>query len=446
MRERGEGGFAWPLAAIVVLGAVVRIVFVLSQQQHVPLMGDAYVYTAGAKALASGRGWIDPYGGVLSIPTASHPPLYMVWLWIPAFFANAHEVSQLANMLWSCIPGTATVLLCGLAGREIAGRRTGLIAAGLAAVYPGVWVYDGLLLSETTAIFTAAGVLLFAYRYKNRPTLARAVWLGVWCGLATLARSELALTFLLVLLPLVVLTKGRDWKQRIGWLAVAGIVGWLVVSPWLAFNVGRFHQTVFLSTSAGRTMAAANCPATYKGPLLGFKSYPCLNDATKPYAGKRYDDSDRDKLLRGDSYQFMKDHWGQLPWVVAARWGRILEVYQPRQEIRLNGYYHVQGRVGTELQFWSFYPVALLAIAGAFVLRRRRILLFPLLAFPVMTLISVATTFAQWRYRAATEPALVLLAAVAIAAGYEHFSNRRRAEVEPAPATAGGRQVVAAGQ
>jgi 4-amino-4-deoxy-L-arabinose transferase-like glycosyltransferase len=425
MSGRGSRGFAWPLAAIVVLGAVVRIVFALTQQQHVPLGGDAYVYTAGAKALASGRGWIDPYGGFRTIPTASHPPLYMVWLWIPAFFADGHFVSQLANMLWSCIPGTATVLLCGLAGREIAGRTTGLVAAALAAVYPGLWVYDGLLLSETTAVFAAAGVILFAYRYRNRPSLARAVWLGAWCGLATLARSELALTFVLVLLPLLVLTKDREWKVRVSWLVVAGVVGWLVVSPWLVFNAGRFHQTVFLSTSAGRTMAAANCPATYKGPLLGFKSYACLNDATKPYAGRRYDDSDRDKLLRGDSFQFMKDHWGQLPQVFAARVGRILDVYQPRQEIRLNGYYHVQGRVATELQFWLFYPVAVLAVVGAFVLRRRRTLLFPLLAFPVMTLISVLSTFAQWRYRAASEPALVLLAAVAITYLYERFARTR---------------------
>ncbi len=130
----------------------------------------------------------------------------------------------------------------------------------------------------------------------------------------------------------------------------------------------------------------------------------------------------------------MKDHAGRLPIVIAARWGRILQLYHPRQEIRLNGYYHVQGRVATELQFWTFYPVAILAIVGAFVLRRRRILLFPLLAFPVMTLIAVATTFAQWRYRAATEPALVLLAAVAIAASYERFvrGGRRAATPEPA--------------
>ncbi len=183
MRGRGGSGFAWPLAAIVVLGAVVRVVFAVTQQQHVPLMGDAYVYTSGAKALASGRGWIDPYGGFVSIPTASHPPLYTAWLWVPAFFVDGHNITQFSSMLWSIVPGTGTVLLCGLAGREIAGHRTGLLAAGLAAVYPGFWIYDGQLLSETMAIFTAVGILLFAYRYWNRSTLARGVARGlVWSG------------------------------------------------------------------------------------------------------------------------------------------------------------------------------------------------------------------------------------------------------------------------
>ena len=94
-------------------------------------------------------------------------------------------------MLWSSIPGTGTIVLLGLAGKEMIGRRYGLIAAGVAAVYPGLWVYDGLLLSETVAMFTVAGVILFAYRYWNHPSIARVAWLGAWCGLAALSRSEL---------------------------------------------------------------------------------------------------------------------------------------------------------------------------------------------------------------------------------------------------------------
>lgn len=429
MRGRGDAGFAWGLTAIVLLGAAIRVAYVFSQQVHMPLPGDPLVFTLGAQGLARGLGWVDPYTGFHPQPTASHPPLYTLWLWIPAFVANGHRLTQLTAMLWSCIPGTATVLLCGLAGREIAGRKYGLIAAGLAAVYPGLWVYDGLLLSETMAMFTVAGVILFAYRYWNRPSPARVAWLGAWCGLAALSRSELVLSFVLVLVPLVLLTRRRRWTVRVGWLAMAAAIGVAVISPWLIFNAGRFHHRVLITTSAGRTMVAANCHDTYSGPKLGFKSYPCLSAAFHAHIGADFDESDRDVQFGAMARQYMKDHAERVPIVLAARWGRILQLYQPRQEIDLNGYYHVNGRVGTELQFWSFYLVAALAVVGAFVLRRRRIAIFPLLALPAIALIAVATTFAQWRYRATAEPALVLLAAAALLAGVQWLERRRQSNL-----------------
>ena len=40
------------------------------------------------------------------------------------------------------------------AGREMAGRRVGLIAAVLVAIYPQIWRYDGMVLSETMVIVT----------------------------------------------------------------------------------------------------------------------------------------------------------------------------------------------------------------------------------------------------------------------------------------------------
>jgi hypothetical protein len=132
----------------------------------------------------------------------------------------------------------------------------------------------------------------------------------------------------------------------------------------------------------------------------------------------------------------MKDNATRVPVVIAARWGRALQLYQPRQEIDLNDYYDLQGRVATELQFWSFYLVLGGAVVGAVVLRRRGTLLFPQLAVPAMCLFAIATTFAQWRYRAATEPALVLLAAVAFVALINHLQRRRRAAHAEAPAPA----------
>src|SRR5207302_11128702 len=88
---------------------------------------------------------------------------------------------------------SATVLLVGLLGREIAGNRVGILAAAIAAVYPNLWVNDGLIMSETLTALTVVSAMLLAYRLTRRPRPATAVGLGVVCGLATLPRAELVL-------------------------------------------------------------------------------------------------------------------------------------------------------------------------------------------------------------------------------------------------------------
>ena len=64
-------------------------------------------------------------------------------------------------------------MLCGYAGREIGGRRVGLIAAFLVAVYPNLWMSDELGLSEALSPLLVALVLLTAYRFWKRPGLGR---------------------------------------------------------------------------------------------------------------------------------------------------------------------------------------------------------------------------------------------------------------------------------
>ena len=58
--------------------------------------------------------------------------------------------------------------------------------------------------------------------------------------------------------------------------------------------------------------------------------------------------------------------------------------------------------------------MAALAIAGAVALRRRRETILPLVGPVVVVLITITITFAQNRYRASIEPAIAILAAVAL--------------------------------
>jgi hypothetical protein len=278
-----------------------------------------------------------------------------------------------------------------------------------------MWMVDGQLISESTAIFTAAGVILFAYRFWNRPSLGRAMWLGAWCGLASLARSEMVLISAFVLLPLVLRTRSVDLRRRLQWLVAGGLCAALVVAPWIGFNRTRFNEPVYLSTNFGRTAAAANCHETYYGDSIGFKSYACLTKTSRQHVTPAMDDSQSDKELRHYARKYISSH----------------------QEIKLNFFDHTQGSVVARLVIWTFWLGELLALAGAVALRRRvpRVPLYPLLAFPAVVMIAVAITFAEQRYRALAQPSVVILAAVAID-GLVRRIRRRGTVSEPALATA----------
>lgn len=419
--------FDLKLVYITAAALAVRVVYVvIVQLNHVPLRGDSFVYARGADLFVAGSGFIEPLNSFQEAQSASHPPLYTLFLSAAAAVDPGPYTSQVVFLLWSCVLGAATVFLAGLAGREIGGARLGLIAAGVAAVYPGLWIHDGALLAETMAIFTATGTILFAYRYRNSPCLSQAVWLGVWCGLATLSRSELILTTVLILVPLVLLTRNLEWRRKIGRVAVGGLAALVVISPWVAYNRSRFDEPVTLSTNFGRTMAAANCESTFYGDRIGFKDYGCIGDAAVRSTTSEMDESVADSALRSDTFRYVRAHLSRWPVVVLARWGRILQVYEPRQEIELNSYREISGGLPVEFQFWSFYVIAVLAVAGVFVLHRRKVTVFPMLAFPVMTLVAVGLTFAQWRYRAPAEIALVLLAAPALEGLWLWFRRRYR--------------------
>jgi hypothetical protein len=203
-------------------------------------------------------------------------------------------------------------------------------------------------------------------------------------------------------------------------LLVSGLATAVVLAPWVGYNLTRFEHPVFLSTGYEVTLLTASCDTTWYGQYTGYWSLFCGVDTPR-----RADQSQKAIVYRRAAFDYIGDNKGRIPAVVAARWGRITGLFRPAQQARLD--HDVEGR--ETWVAWSsllmFYPIAVLAIAGAVVLRRRRVMVFPLVALPAIVLISVTLTFATNRYRAIAEGALVVLAAVAIDAGARWWRGRR---------------------
>ena len=400
----------YALLAICVVALGIRVGYVLGWRDVPSIEGDARYYHDGANLLADGEGFVHPYAwrdGV-RIAGADHPPAYIVVLALPSLlgFDGIRD-----HMLASCLIGTGTVALIGLLGRRIAGNVVGLVAAGVAAVYPNLWLNDGALMSETLALFLGVVVSYAAYRAWEVPSTRRFVELGAAIGLAALARAEAALMIVLLVVPLVAWVRGLEgWRPRARQAAVATGVALLVMAPWVVANLVRFEHPATLSTQAGPTLDVANCDETYYGDALGAWSFACAT---------AIDEDDRsvlDQRTREEAFDYMGDHVGRLPVVVAARLGRAWGLYVPFDQLRFDSVAEARPLPSSQVGLGMYYGLAALSVVGVVALRRRGEPSFPLTVWLVNVAITVVVFYGMTRFRAPAEPSLVLLGTIGLLA------------------------------
>jgi hypothetical protein len=112
--------------------------------------------------------------------------------------------------------------------------------------------------------------------------------------------------------------------------------------------------------------------------------------------------------------------------VAGVRLLRTWELWDPSDQAKLEAVISDRNQRVESFAVWCFYALALLAIGGAVLLRRRgkplRILLAPVALVSVVALLTYGST----RFRAAAEVPLVVLGAVALDAAASAALARRR--------------------
>jgi 4-amino-4-deoxy-L-arabinose transferase-like glycosyltransferase len=407
----------WParfehrLALIALAGLALRLAYTIANR-HYPVIGDAQVFHLDAQHLADGHGFQRPFE---QVPTAEHPPVFIVLLALVDLVGGSGVLAQKCAM---CVVGTVTVVLIGLLGRRVAGDRAGAIAAALAAVYPLLWVVDGSLMSETAYGVTIVLVLLAAYWYLAAPSWRRAAGVGALIGLAALTRGE-ALWLVLILGVPLAWRAGSAWRPRLGTFAALVVAFALVLAPWTIRNLVTFKDPVLISTNGYGLLVGANNHRTYYTDQIGMWLYQYYRNRA-PGDESQYSVAYRDRGLR-----YIRHHVGRLPLVMLAREGRLWDVYRTDQQLFTSASEGRNPRVN-RIALRFYWVVALLAIAGLVILRRRRQTLIVLVAPILLVAWSALLTYGSTRFRFAAEPALVVLAAVTLEAGLRALERRRR--------------------
>lgn len=387
----------WPsLLAIVAVGVVIRVLYTLLEAPWPPaVIDDETFFAIMPQALVDGHGYVNPFLLVfrgVSTPTAGHPPLYSFVL---AGLAELGGKSADAQRLTGTVFGAGTITVLGVLGRRLAGERAGLIAAGLAAIYPMLIAADGALMSESLFGLLVAISLLAAYRLLEAPSVGRALVLGVAAGLAALTRTEALVLLVLVLVP--VIRRAGGWRAAL----VAVLAAVVVITPWSVRNWIVFDRPVVVSTNSDSAIAGANCAGTYHGHDLGFWQLECI----RPHKGNEVASIE---AARSDGVRYAREHAGRLPVVVGARLARTWSLFRPFQT--------PEGRSlrAQKLGVIAFFLMLPFAVLGAIGLRRRGanvwIILMP---FVVVSLIAIVT-YGNVRFRQSAELSLVVLAAAGL--------------------------------
>jgi mannosyltransferase len=171
------------------------------------------------------------------------PPLYYVLLhgWI----SLAGSVSEAVLRAPSALAGVLVVLATAWLGKEAAGRRAALVAAGLAALSPLLLEYSQQARAYIFATLLAT-VAVVSVRKLERAgdRAARGRWLA-----AAVAAAVGALWFhytaTLVIAPLVLLTLARRRVPDLTAAMFAGLIGlgWLLTLPLMVDQLGRGHES-----------------------------------------------------------------------------------------------------------------------------------------------------------------------------------------------------------
>jgi 4-amino-4-deoxy-L-arabinose transferase-like glycosyltransferase len=364
---------------------------------------DALFYHLQGNQISHGKWFVEPLGVEFlhqSEPSAAHPPLYSLVL---AAASSLGARSVRSHEFVGCLIGLGTVVGITLLTRDLAGKRAGLLAGVLAAIYPPLWLNDGGVMSEGLYALAIVLVLLASYRFVREQSAANAAIAGATVGIAALVRAEAILLAVVLLVPLIAFFAAR---RRPMLVAVAFASCALVLAPWVTRNMVVFSRPVTISTGDA-TLAGANCPQAYHGSTIGLWFLSCYDH---PPPG---DESVASAFWRRQGERYAAHHASRLPLVVSARVARIWGVFNPVQTITASGddgRAHWTGYLAM-IGFWLLAPIGL---GGLVVLHRRNVPVLPLVAQLVLVTVAAVLVWGAVRFRVPADVVLVIGAGVAL--------------------------------
>ncbi len=396
----------------------VRVAYVLHTWKFVPLR-DASNYDRLARSLALGHGW--SMGS-----SAYRPPGYPFFLGavyrvvgIPAFadyrrFSAGHYSGVFGGwtdprLAEACL-ATITVGLIALLAYQLVGHRAALATLVIGAIYLPLIVVGVSLMTESLLVpLTLAATNCAVYARNGEGRTRWIVLAGVFAGLSALTRGNGIVVG--VALAFVVWTARPRWSRR-GLKApvLLLVVMALTIMPWTIRNAIAQHAFIPVTTELGATLAGTYNSVAAKEHYIweAGHRYP---DYASTRNNHKLTEVQRNSRLTSDVLSFIGRHPTAVPQAIFWNTVRLLDL-AGRHLSRSTAHLDVGATKNVaDLSVYSFWVVALLAIAGLFTKAVRSVPRSLWLVPLFIWLSEAAITTGTPRFRAALDPWFILLAA-----------------------------------
>jgi 4-amino-4-deoxy-L-arabinose transferase-like glycosyltransferase len=193
--------------------------------------------------------WNDSVGWNLATGngfTASPAPPYVPGIFrspgYPFFLAVTYGVAghhYTPVFVVQAVLDAGTAILIGAIAGLLGGRRLGLVAAGLYALYVYPAIFCGILHQDILLVFcTTVALLLTVRALSGEPSVKRWVGVGVVLGVAALVKPILVL---LGAVPALSALMQLGLRAALQVTLVVGLAGFATISPWLVRNYVVFR-------------------------------------------------------------------------------------------------------------------------------------------------------------------------------------------------------------
>ncbi len=418
-----SGGLAlWMIAFFALLIRWVHLFIVKDTDLvQIPII-DAAFYHSWAVAISKGE--------IIGNHTFFMSPLYSYLAGLVYAIIGAAPVRLMALQ---GLMGVGTVLLVFRWGSLLAGRKVGLVAAALTAVYAPFIFYETTLLTATLILLLGVVILNLTEAVLRKTSTLNLLLLGGVIGLSALARP-LVLIFVPLLFLVLILDNRDTWIKRSIWLTVGVLI---LLIPVGIRNLAVGGDFALTTSSAGMNFYVGNNP---EATGLYWEA-PFLTSIEPQYEDEDYRRVASEAVERELSTREAGQYWlnRSLDWIIhkplgyLKLLGRKKFYFWNRAEFANNISIYYGKEVSPIIAYnpFGFWLIGPLGLAGLILLwwrlgwKRARIpVLWVFACFAGCVLFFVAS-----EYRLAAVPALIVGVAYLVVEIYNYVKAHR---VEPA--------------